>query len=171
MTCRFRSRFQAILMGMGYALTWKLCPSIPTWKQYPPKTHGHGWVWAWVWAPDVGLYCNAIVIIAGRLLAWVVGSCTFPRAENPILGCVFIIIASPLSEPLDMINFSCLWIAFSTWIHRNPCGWPPTPSCIIPTHSKFGVRGFWRQHCQSGFLYLRRRHRALKFWTLTTSTP
>jgi hypothetical protein len=43
----FKSKSQAILMGIGFVPTQKLCPSIPTWKQYPPmnnnieRTHAH----------------------------------------------------------------------------------------------------------------------------------
>jgi hypothetical protein len=61
MTYMFMSKSQAVLMGVGYVFTWKLCPSIPTWKQYAPMPTQHPWAWVGLgmgmgMAPNVGLY-------------------------------------------------------------------------------------------------------------------
>lgn len=37
-------------------------------------------------SPFVGFACNIIVIVAARLLAWILGSRTYPMADNPLLG-------------------------------------------------------------------------------------
>jgi hypothetical protein len=62
MTYGFMSKTVTRLMDIGSVLTWKLCPSIPMWKQYPPMDNNieplptqNPWAWVWVWAPDVGL--------------------------------------------------------------------------------------------------------------------